>query len=358
MSVNNKGGNMVAGSNPYTIGFGRIPTHYISRDILIEDIINNLNSDNIQGQAYKLTGIRGTGKTVTLTAIERALRDDDKWVVIGVRPDGNIIEDVVGNIYNEVTFLKSFFKTELNLSKFGIGLNVKEIPPASSLDAALKKILVELKKKGKRLLVTVDEVKNSAGMRDFVQEFQLLIRQDLPIYLIVAGLYDDIESLENADHLTFFLRAEKYEMKPLNHTIIRSDYMKTLNVSEETADSLAAITKGYAFAYQALGKYMWDSGEKEITDEVLARLDEALSEKVYQKIWSELSQKERWYLGFIVNKEKMPVNELLEITGQNKSQFSKPRQGLKRKGIIDTSVRGMISIRLPRLKEFVESQAY
>ena len=45
--------------------------------------------------------------------------------------------------------------------------------------------------------------------RDYVQEFQLLIRQDLPIYLIVAGLYDDIENLENAKHLTFFLRAEK-----------------------------------------------------------------------------------------------------------------------------------------------------
>ena len=121
----------MTGSNPYTIGFGRIPAHYISRDILIDDIVGNLNSDDAQGQAYKLTGIRGTGKTVTLTAIERILREDDTWIVTGVRPDGNIIEDVVGNIYNEVPILKSFFKTELNLSKFGIGLNVKEIPPAS-----------------------------------------------------------------------------------------------------------------------------------------------------------------------------------------------------------------------------------
>ncbi len=123
-------------------------------------------------------------------------------------------------------------------------------------------------------------------MRSFVQEFQLLIRQDLPIYLIVAGLYDDIENLENEDHLTFFLRAEKYEMKPLNHTIIRSDYIKTLNVDFDVAEQMASLTRGYAFAYQVLGKYMWDSGEKKITDTVLARLDEALSEKVYQKIWN------------------------------------------------------------------------
>ncbi|MBQ7584542.1 MAG: hypothetical protein IJT24_08010 [Lachnospiraceae bacterium] len=57
---------MKSGSNPYTIGFGRVPAHYISRDILIDDIIDSMNTDAIQGLACKLTGIRGTGKTVTL----------------------------------------------------------------------------------------------------------------------------------------------------------------------------------------------------------------------------------------------------------------------------------------------------
>ena len=346
---------MSAKSNPYTIGFGRIPSHYIRRDVLIEDIIDNLTTDEIQGQAFKLTGIRGSGKTVTLTAIEKRLREEDDWIVTGIKPEGNIIEDVVGNIYNEASMLASFFKTELNLSKFGIGLNIRNIPPVNSLDAALKKILTEMKKKKKRLLVTIDEVKNSAEMRSFIQEFQLLIRQDLPIYLIVAGLYNDIENLENADHLTFFLRAEKYEMNPLNHTMIRSDYMKTLGVSREVADQMAALTKGYAFAYQALGKYMWECGNKTVTDEVLELLDAALSEKVYQLIWNELSPKEQWFLRFIVTKDKIPVSELLALTGQNKSQFSKPRQSLKKKGIIDTSVRGMIAVRLPRLKEFIEN---
>ena len=312
-------------TNPYTIGFGRVPSKFISRQTVIDDIIDNLNAEEIQGQAYKLTGIRGTGKTVTLTSIERKLREDKRWVVIDVKPESNITEELVGNIYNEVPMLSSFFSKSLNISKFGIGVNISNVNPVSSIDAALKKILQELKRRKMRLLVTVDEVKNSAEMRSFVQEFQLLIRQDLPIYLIVAGLYDDIESLENADHLTFFLRAEKYEMKPLNYTLIRSDYMKTLGVNMTVAEQMAALTGGYAFAYQVLGKYMWDCGCKEITEEVLALFDEALSEKVYQKIWSELSPKERWYLSFIVKKDSMPVSELLELTGQSKSLFSRPR---------------------------------
>ena len=328
--------------NPYSIGFGRIPTRFISRDILIDEIIENINSDEVQGQAYKLTGIRGSGKTVTLTAIEKRLKEDERWIVIPVMPESKITEELVGGIYNRVPLLSSFFSTSLNL--------------VSNIDAALEKIMEELKKRGLRLLVTIDEVKNSADMRDFVQEFQLLIRQDLPIYLIIAGLYNDIENLENADHLTFLLRAEKYEMKPLNYTIIRSDYEKTLGVSREVAENMAAMTGGYAFAYQALGKYMWESGSKEITAEVVDRFDEALTEKVYEKIWRELAPREKWYLGFIVKKDTMPVSELLEMTGKKKNEFSGPRQMLIKKGVIDASKRGEVSVRLPRFREFVDRQ--
>lgn len=342
--------------NPYSIGFGRIPTRFISRDILIDEIIENINSDEVQGQAYKLTGIRGSGKTVTLTAIEKRLKEDERWIVIPVKPESKITEELVGGIYNRVPLLSSFFSTSLNLSKFGIGLNISRVNPVSNIDAALEKIMEELKKRGLRLLVTIDEVKNSADMRDFVQEFQLLIRQDLPIYLIIAGLYNDIENLENADHLTFLLRAEKYEMKPLNYTIIRSDYEKTLGVSREVAENMAAMTGGYAFAYQALGKYMWESGSKEITAEVVDRFDEALTEKVYEKIWSELAPREKWYLGFIVKKDTMPVSELLEMTGKKKNEFSGPRQMLIKKGVIDASKRGEVSVRLPRFREFVDRQ--
>ena len=92
-------------NNPYTTGFGRIPSHYIIRDMIIDDIIGSFNANEVQGQAYKLTGIRGTGKTVTLTSIERRLREDDSWIVTGIKPDGNIIEDIVGSIYNEVPLL-------------------------------------------------------------------------------------------------------------------------------------------------------------------------------------------------------------------------------------------------------------
>lgn len=342
--------------NPYVISFGRIPTQYISRRVLISDIIDALESDIIEEQAYKLTGVRGTGKTVTLTEIEKKIRENDNWIVVGVKSNGNIIEDIIANLYSSVPFLTSFVDANLNLTKFGIGLNLSNKSPVASLDYALKTILREVDRKGMRVLITIDEARKTKHMVDFIQEFQILIREELPVFLIAAGLYEDVESIENAEGLTFFLRAAKYEMTPLNHTFIRNDYEKTLNVSREVAEKMATITKGYALAYQALGKYMWDLNAQDITEEVLALLDEALAEKVYRKIWSELAPRDKWFLGYIVKKDKMSATELLEMTNKKHNEWSEPRKRLTEKGIIDTKIRGQIIVCLPRLKEFVENE--
>lgn len=342
--------------NPYVISFGRIPTQYISRRVLISDIIDALESDIIEEQAYKLTGVRGTGKTVTLTEIEKKIRENDNWIVVGVKSNGNIIEDIIANLYSSVPFLTSFVDANLNLTKFGIGLNLSNKSPVASLDYALKTILREADRKGMRVLITIDEARKTKHMVDFIQEFQILIREELPVFLIAAGLYEDVESIENAEGLTFFLRAAKYEMTPLNHTFIRNDYEKTLNVSREVAEKMATITKGYAFAYQALGKYMWDLNAQDITEEVLALLDETLAEKVYRKIWSELAPRDKWFLEYIVKKDKMSATELLEMTNKKHNEWSEPRKRLTEKGIIDTKIRGQIIVCLPRLKEFVENE--
>ena len=344
------------GRNPYVISFGRIPTQYINRSLLIDNIVEILEADPVEEQALKLTGIRGTGKTVTMTAIERRMRENDDWIVVGLKSNSNITEDLIANLYSSVSFLTDFMNAELNLSKFGIGLNITSKSPVASLDYALKRILSEIKKKGKRILVTIDEARKTDAMVDFIQEFQLLIREEYPIYLLAAGLYEDIEHIENTDGLTFFLRATSFEMTPLNLGMIREDYKKTLELSNDVAEEMAVITKGYAFAYQALGKYMWESGQKELSEEVLMLLDEALAEKVYKKIWSELAPKDRWFLQYIVQKDQMSASELLQITQKKHNEWSEPRKRLSEKGIIDTKTRGIISLKLPRLKEFVESQ--
>ncbi|WP_022763741.1 ATP-binding protein [Butyrivibrio sp. XPD2006] len=344
--------------NPYAISFGRIPTQYISRDIIIDEIVSAFNSDIAEEQAFKITGIRGTGKTVTLTAIEKELSEQGEWIIVNLKPGAEITNDLVAKLYTEVPFITSYVDANLNLSAFGIGLNLKKKSPAASLDLVLEELLEVINKQKKRVLVTIDEVRKTDALVDFIQEYQILIRKDLPVYLLVAGLYEDIEDIENTDGLTFFLRATKYEMTPLNIGVIREDYKLTMGLSDDVAYELAVMTKGYAFAYQAFGKYMWDSKSKEITPMVLAKVDDALAQKVYDKIWSELPPKDKWYLSFIVQKDNMDASELLELTKKSHSDWSEPRRRLIEKGVIDGSIRGKIVLRLPRFKEYVDSKQF
>lgn len=48
------------------------------------------------------------------------------------------------------------------------------------------------------------------------------------------------------------------------------------------------------------------------------------------------------------------MKELLEITNKKKNEFSQYRARLQAKGIIDTSIRGVVSMKLPRFDVFVE----
>ncbi|MBR3514765.1 MAG: ATP-binding protein, partial [Lachnospiraceae bacterium] len=274
----------MTGKNPYTISFGKVPTKYLSRRSIVDSIIEEFESDTPDEQIFKLTGIRGTGKTVTLTKIEQHFMEQEGWIVVDLRPDADMDEKLVAELYSSVKTVTEFVDANLNLSAFGIGINLSKKSPVASIDYALETLLKELKKKKLRLLVAIDEAHKTKGLIDFIQEFQIFIRKELPIYVLAAGLYEDIESLENTDGLTFFLRATKYEMTPLNITYIRDDYSKTMDLSFDVAERMAFITKGYAYAYQALGKYMWDSKEKDLSEETLAVFDEVLADKVYKKI--------------------------------------------------------------------------
>lgn len=341
--------------NPYSLSFGTIPHQLIGRDLVLSDLLDSLNNELSGIQAFKLTGVRGAGKTVTLTILEKALKQDSSWIIVDLKSSGNVTEDLISNLYSQESFLTKYVDANLNLSAFGIGLNLSAKSPTSSTDVALKQLLTEVKKKKKKVLIVIDELRKTDHIVSFIQEFQILIRAELPIYLIVAGLYEDIEAVENTDGLTFFLRAESYEMEPLGINIIREDYRQTLGLSKEKAETLAKMTKGYAFAYQAFGKYMWDSHSDDITDLVLAKVDDVLAKRVYNKLWSELSSTEKKYLTYIAQKDTMQVDELLAVTKETHSSWSRPRKRLIEKGIIASSGRGEVHLCLPRFSSFINN---
>lgn len=343
--------------NPFAINFGIIPAQYIARNLITDEIITEFESDTMQNPCFMLTGVRGSGKTVTMTAIEKEMSDKKDWIVVGLNPQRDMMSSLVAKLYDTHEFVNKFVSTNLNLSKFGIGVNIESKQPIADIESAFEIILKEIKKQKKRLLVTIDEVSNTSYMRQFVSAYQIFIRQELPIYLIMAGLYQNIQNLENEENLTFLYRTPKYEMDPLNVTMIQKRYQTIFSIDSDEAFKMAIVTKGYAFAYQVLGKYVWEAEEKTLSEEVLMRFDEALERYVYDKIWSELSATDKWYLTFISEKPVMETSELLALTKKKKNEFAQYRARLRDKGIIDVSTHGIIKMKLPRFEVFVKNRA-
>ena len=89
---------------------------------------------------------------------------------------------------------------------------------------------------------------------------------------------------------------------------------------------------------------------------MLFKYDEALAVYVYDKIWDEMSEKDRMYMTFIARKDPLSTGELLEMSGSKKNEFSQYRKRLSDKGIIDISKRGFISLKLPRFAEYVNEK--
>ena len=254
-----------------------------------------------------------------------------------------------------ITGLKCLFiKGKFNLSLFGIGGSFENVPPVNDIEVALEKMLAQVHDIGKKVLVTIDEVTKNDTIRTFTSSFQLLIRQEYPIFLLMTGLYENIYELQNDDTLTFLYRSPRIDLAPLNKVSIKQRYQEIFQISSDKANELAEMTSGYSFAFQVLGYLCWKQPNYLMNQEqLLIAYDEYLQSYVYQKIWSELSEKDKIVMLAISRKRKIKNKELREELGFSSSLMSIYRDRLKRKGLIDTSEYGVLSIILPRLDHYI-----
>ncbi len=343
-------------NNPFTLTFGTEPIQYINRNTQTNEIISTFSGEMPATNVYMISGVRGSGKTVLLTNIADYFEKKDEWIVVNVTPDVDILNTVAAKLYSRSELKKLFVQAKLDLSAFGLGVSIEKGKQIFDIETALEKMLAELGKKKKRVLITIDEVVKNNNIKIFAGVFQLFIRQKLPVYLIMTGLYDNIYNLQNEDTLTFLYRAPKVVLEPLSIGAIASSYAKVFDMDREEAGNMAKLTKGYPFAYQVLGYLFWDSREKKKNskiEDVIPEYDHMLEEYVYEKIWSELSQKEKDIIAILAENESTKVIDIRERLNYKSNEMSVYRDRLKKKGIIDVSSYGSISLKLPRFGEVI-----
>ena len=343
--------------NPFTLSFGKKPVQNISRHAQTNQILTAFQEKNPTNQFFMITGVRGAGKTVMLTNIAMEMRQKPDWLVIELNPMRDLLQSLAAKIYSIPELHAKFLHAKLDFSAFGLGVSIENAAPVTDIENVLEIMLSEIKKMGKKLLITIDEVTNSEHIRIFASSFQIFLRQEAPIYLLMTGLYENIYELENHKELTFLYRAPKIMLEPLNLTAIRKQYAKIFSLDFEKATEMSLLTKGYPFAFQVLGYLYWQEQEKKLLEEILPEYDQYLDEYVYNKIWSELSETDQSVLITLAKEGgTAPVKSLREKLEMTSSLFSVYRDRLKRKGVIDTREYGKIAFSLPRFDVFVREQ--
>lgn len=337
--------------NPYTLTFGKEPTQLIARAAQSQQVIDAFLGEPSTQQVYMVTGIRGSGKTVFMTETARKITSQKDWISVELNPERDLLTSLAAKLSSENELARLFQSAEINLSFFGFGLEVKGAAPITEIETALQKMLLSLKKKGKRLLISVDEVTNTPQMRAFAAAFQIFLRQDLPVYLLMTGLYENVSALQDEKSLTFLYRAPKIHLGPLNIGTIAEDYQAVLGLDEQEGMALAKLTKGYSFAFQVLGYFAWENADDARVAQQLAR--QYLDEYAYDKVWSELSRKDREILHGIAQVKPGRIGEIRELLGLSTNEFNPYRQRLIRKGIISGEERGYVRLLLPFFDQYV-----
>ena len=134
---------------------------------------------------------------------------------------------------------------------------------------------------------------------------------------------------------------------------MKNQYKQTFKCSDKNALQMATFTKGYSYAFQALGYIIW---EKECSlDDAIPQFDERMAEYCYEKIWEDLSETEKKVVSYISQNEKCKTKDIAENVLESANSFSVIRDRLIKKGIIDGSEYGYVSLALPRFDKYVET---
>ena len=342
--------------NPFDISFGKKPIQAVDRISQRDEIISVFQQEEITQQIYLITGVRGSGKTVLMNTIANQLEQDKAWVVVRLNPDRDLLRSLGAKLSSDTECAGIFRNAKINLSLFGVGLEVTGEAAVRDVETAIERMLKSLKKAKKRLLVTIDEVTATPQIKEFASAFQIFIGQELPVFLLMTGLFDNIRSLQNEKNLTFLYRAPKLGLGPLNFGAVAGIYERVFSIPREDAVKMAGLTKGYPFAFQALGSVAWKHDLKE--KEYLKEFRQLLEEYVYEKLWSELSAKDKQLAIAMAHCPEGRVRDIYQYLDAKNDEMNQYRKRLIDRGLATGEDRGYLRFALPLFDRFVLENEY
>jgi len=354
--------------NPFNPQFGKRPSEFIGRDIIINDFLQGMNSPNDPNRTTIITGIRGSGKTAILADIHQSLESQKCLIVDVTAKDGMLLDILDICVRDGKRWLPGVFDEFTGFTfgalGFSFGVTRKNRHEEHGFRYWLTDILSALKKKSVPVVFLIDEVHNdTADMREFATTYQHMVREDMDVTLLMAGLPSSVQDILNDKVLTFLRRSHRVQLENIDVRIVAIAYENAFEKAQkffegDALEQAAGASEGYPYLVQLLGFFLWKSADSPITtkdvSQALIKSKVELFKNVHDLIFYELSQKDR---DFLLAMAEDPVESSFgEITARlevDSGYASRYRQRLITAGIIHSSSYGMLAFSPPYMREYL-----
>lgn len=361
-----------ASVNPFKPTAGAEPPVLAGRKRVIDDFTDGLmEGPGAPGRLMRISGPRGSGKTVLLTELGDIARDKG-WVVVDETAGEGLINRIIERLVRQLPEANASMDIDLGFIKAHAG--VSSGAGGAGIRAVLEEAAGRIGKKG--VLVTVDEVQDAdkGEMAAISQAVQHLIREKENVAFVFAGLTMGVADFINGEAMTFLRRAKAEQLEPISDDDVAAAFEKTFGESEMpiAGDVLSAAvmaTRGYAYMVQLVGYNVWKVARRHFVESHAVTMEdvrkgaemamEAYDEAVIEPALSRLSKRAMSYLVEMSGSDgPSSTGCVAKSLGVPAQSLSSVRASLIAKQVIEpTEVRGYVDFAIPWMREYVGDHA-
>lgn len=361
-----------ANVNPFKPTAGAEPPVLAGRKKVIDDFTDGLlEGPGAPGRLMRISGPRGSGKTVLLTELGDIARDKG-WVVVDETAGEGLVDRIIERLVRQLPEANASMDIDLGFVKAHAGVS------SSAGGAGIRTVLDEaagrIGKKG--VLVTVDEVQDAdkGEMAAISQAVQHLIREKKDVAFVFAGLTMGVADFISGEAMTFLRRAKAEQLESIPDDDVAAAFEKTFGESKMpiAGDVLSAAvmaTDGYAYMVQLVGYNVWKVARRHFGESPAVSMEDVregaemamrgYDEAVIEPALSRLSKRAMSYLIEMSGSDgPSSTGCVAKSLGVPAQSLSSVRASLIAKQVIEpTEARGYVDFAIPWMREYVSDHA-
>ena len=358
--------------NPFKPTAGKMPPELIGRDEVVDEFYEGLlNGPGAPERLIRVSGVRGTGKTVMLGEFKRiALNMEQKWTVVSETASPGFSSRILEALS------RSHAPVDATLQPTALGASLGSVRfERSSIN--LREAMMRATEKNRGLLITLDEVQDASfdETKALAIAVQHVIAEDRDVAFAFAGLPSMVSEIVNGDTLTFLRRAVPVELSMVPIGDVASSIEDTMRrigrmeIDGRLVNRLATASAGYPFMVQLIGYQTWQAAFRRCgrragavlpcdveagIEKARSRFDAMVIEPALQRV---APMELRYMLAMSLDEEKpSSTSAVAARMGSDLAGVSSYRARLMKAGLVESAGRGFVAFAIPYMDQYLRSR--